>query len=197
LQLLGSNKKNSTFIKYSIYSWLTPAIIVGLAVITDYTVKSKNSIKPLYGKIVCGLSQFVSIVIWGTIPCCVILVINIILFAKTSKKLYHITEETELANKSTFRERFLWCSKLAVFLGIAWIISFISNFVCELWFQYFAQLFLSCQGIFILSITTLKKSVFELIKRRIYHLRNGGINRNQSSRGSFPGSASMRTLPVF
>ena len=151
----------------------------------------------MYGHVVCGSSQLFSILMWGTIPCCLILFINIIFFAKTLRKLNRITNETELANKATFRERFLWCFKLAIFLGIAWIIQFISTFVCEIWFQYFAQLFLSCQGLFILSITTLKKSVFELVKRRFLYLKNPGLHRQQSSKRSFQATASMKALPVF
>ena len=151
----------------------------------------------MYGQVVCGLSQLFSLLIFCTIPCCLILFINIIFFAKTLRKLNRITGETEIANKATFRARFLWCFKLAIFLGMAWIIQFISTFVCEIWFQYFAQLFLSCQGLFILSITTLKKSVFELTKRRFFYLKNPGLQRQQSSRRSFEATASMKTLPVF
>ncbi|CAG2163235.1 unnamed protein product, partial [Oppiella nova] len=195
--LKGYHKRTSLFIKYSIYSWLTPALIVGMAVSIDYIMQSESSLKPMYGQVVCGLSQLFAILMWSTIPGCLIMFINIVFFAKTLQKLNRITGETELANKATFRERFMWCFKLSILLGIAWVIYFISSFVCEIWFQYFSQLFLSCQGLFILSITTLKKSVFEALKRRVFYLRNRGIHRQQSSKRSFQASASLKTLPIF
>lgn len=160
----------------------------------DFSIKTNNPIKPHYGSTVCGISRYVSLLVLSMIPMGLILVLNIVFFAKTLKRLYHITEETEMANKSTIKERFLWCVKLAIFLGIGWMFHIVSTFMCNIWFQYFANVFLACQGVFILLITTLKRSVYELVKRRINYLRNGGIHHSASVRKSFHASASIRNL---
>ncbi len=127
-------RKKNTFAKYCIFSYSTPALIVLIAVIIEFTDNdnNQNKFRPMYGYVVCGISQFESLLVFFLIPVFLILFINSILFIKTSCKLKETTNQTMAANNSSLKRRLGWYIKLSLLLGVSWIFSFIGALINSL-----------------------------------------------------------------
>lgn len=76
-----------TFIRYSLYAWCLPAIIVLIGIATEVISDEHNPYRPRYGYGVCWLSQKKGLLIFFGLPIALLLIVNIVLFSLTARSL--------------------------------------------------------------------------------------------------------------
>ena len=106
-------------------------------------------------------------------PVCVILLVNIVLFTITARKLKQTAEETRFVTKSKAKvsDRLFLYMKLIAILGFTWIFWFIALFTQTPLFTYPTIFLHGLNGAFIFFAFTVKRSVYRLIILRIKYLR--------------------------
>lgn len=156
-----------TFLKYSMYGWISPLLIIIAGLIMNY-LYSHSLYSPNYGKSICWISQKRGLFVFFALPLFVLLFINLILFFLTARSLLITTRETKMVNKFSDKVRFFLYIKIALLLGLTWIFGFVATLtnVSFLWYPFI--IFNSLQGAFIFLSFTMKKKVFDYLRERFF-----------------------------
>jgi hypothetical protein len=170
-KMLTRCERNYSFIKYSAYAWLLPAIIVIISLIVEANVPFDSPYSPAYGKTICGISHFAAMLIYFMFPVSTILTINVILFILTARKLKMTANETRIATKSRAKYQLLLHIKLVLVLGLTWIFGFIAMFIKVPLISYPSIVLHGLHGAFIFVAFTVNRNVYRLIVSRIKYLR--------------------------
>ena len=134
------------------------------------------------GLVTCGISHFLPVLLFFFLPVCVILLVNVILFIITARKLKNAAEETRFATKSKAKvtDRLMLYMKLIAILGFTWIFWFIALFTQTPIFTYPTIFLHGLNGAFIFVAFTVKRSVYRMILMRIKYLRGRHKNINNT-----------------
>ncbi|XP_054157147.1 G-protein coupled receptor Mth2-like [Oppia nitens] len=169
--------RNHSFIRYSVFCWTTPLLFTGTLLIVDITVQNNNNtaynssiFKPNYGLHVCSISSCGAFLMFGILPIGTVLIANMVYFLLILYKLYSTGTETEIANKASMREQCVWYTKLALILGLTWILSLIAIFTPISHLFFYTHAFSSLQGVIIFLAFTCRSNVYQLLVRRIQAL---------------------------
>ncbi|XP_023222656.1 uncharacterized protein LOC111624110 [Centruroides sculpturatus] len=139
-------------IKYSIYGWFLPVLIVLLAVLFEYALP-ESILKPNYAYTVCWFSSKISLLVFFALPIAILLMINTAFFISTAVHIAILSKGAKISlENSTCKERvrFQLYIKLALIMGITWIFGFIAAY-CDndiLWYLFITLNGL--QGVYIL-----------------------------------------------
>ncbi|KAJ4443907.1 hypothetical protein ANN_05694, partial [Periplaneta americana] len=122
-----SGKHWQRFAFYSVCSWLLPAVIVGAALGADFSDLVPEDLRPGFGVKHCWFSNTYSLLIFGVAPLLVVMVLNVIFFAWSAYLVY--TSAKELRHNSTTHQDFRLYARLALIMGLTWIIGLIAGYV--------------------------------------------------------------------
>ncbi|CAG7720942.1 unnamed protein product [Allacma fusca] len=185
-------RKQITFLKYSIFSWITPFVIVSIAIVVEflpeiYTVEPEEDgralldilekIKPSYGQNgFCWIGQRLSLFVFFAAPVALIVISNLILFSLTAKAILSQNKEAGkvLQNRDSVKAKkdmhgnsdvvkAKLYAKLALIMGLTWILGFISNFSGWNWLWIVFVLFNGLQGTFIFFAFDFKWKILEML----------------------------------
>jgi hypothetical protein len=132
-----SNFNKKPFIKYSLYSWISPALIVMIAIIIDFT-GFESEFRPYYGYRLCWISKRYALLIFFALPSGILIMTNTVLFILTFIVFYKLSKEAKILNRSENRFNFYLCAKLVLIMGLTWILAFMSAITESdiLWYLY-------------------------------------------------------------
>jgi hypothetical protein len=164
-----SGAHSRRFLYYSAYAWITPAIIIIIALSLDFT---NSSVKPGYALPFCWFSNRKALIVFFALPLAIILVADSIFFSLT---IYAIREASESAKMVAKQEksRLSIYIKLASIMGLTWVFGFVASMtqVSPLWYMYI--IFNTCQGLFICITFCGTKKVIKLLHEKVDEIRNG------------------------
>ena len=147
----GSRRNNRRFLKYSLYAWLTPLLIVTCAVIFDFSPLyiEDVSLKPRYGVKVCWISSKNGLLLFFAGPLAILKLFDIISFIFTAVHITRANRQGAMAAKSSRSCSLLINIKLSLIMGLTWVFAFIANITNETVIWYLFIVFNSLQGLFI------------------------------------------------
>ncbi|XP_053201318.1 uncharacterized protein LOC128386323 [Panonychus citri] len=182
------------FLKYSLYSWLVPAVIVLISVAVDLS-NLPNEYRPMYGQRICWISTRQSLLTFFVAPVSLIIIVNLIFFSLTTYFLHRAKRSTRIViNSKSSQENSQSYSlyvRLATLMGLTWIFWFFAAFsgFNSLWYLFI--LLNGLQGVFIFFYFICKKEVFKAFREQIGFYLHGHevVSRNSTSRTT--GSSSL------
>ncbi|XKL66788.1 hypothetical protein PGB90_010208 [Kerria lacca] len=154
------------FLVYCSISLLVPIIIVGVSLYYEFAPPSviSCSIKPGYGK--SGeyfITESTALIKFFIIPATFIFLCNIAFFTHTALMIYQSQRNTVNPNS---RNDFQLYVRLALMMGLSWILGSLSSFTSDMIVELFYNLFNMSQGIFIFFYFTFKKFFIKSITNR-------------------------------
>ena len=187
----------SSFWRYSLFAWLAPAMVVVAGLTMDQLIPS-NAFSPAYGQHICWISRRRSLwVLLGAELACVI-VANFILYCLTASALWrsHRRRLTLAVSSHVHatppKEQFRLYVKLAMIMGLAWIIGFFSIEVPAFGYVYIVANGL--QGVYIFAAFSCKRSVFQAVmKQRPFRTRSKRFSSAGSKRSELSHISSLST----
>lgn len=228
-----------TFIKYSIFAWVLPLIIVMLAVITDFTLPESllqdadfgpvmKKLRPLYGhNNLCWIGQRLSLFVFFALPVGLIILCNLILFARTAVTIWTQNKEGSKfingvgtpnnsgnsnlrsgvnkvplqsrnsgSTKKSDKIRFKLYAKLALIMGLTWILGLLSGFAQWEWLWYVFVIFNGLQGTFIFVAFDCKPKIWKMIKDEC-GWRKAMKGKGDTGEGSSSGTGTRRTTSTI
>ncbi|XP_064633967.1 G-protein coupled receptor Mth2-like [Lineus longissimus] len=191
---------NKQFAYYSLYAWLGPAAVVGLALVVDVAAP-ETLYRPMYGINLCWINSRPGLLIFFGVPLFLLLIVNSVFFVLTVTAIHQVCEASKMATQKTQKRRFVLYVKLALIMGLTWIFGFLASLtdVKELWYVF--TILNSLQGVFIFFGFVFTRKVYRLVKektstataqRRLssditkstYTSTNAGTHRNSSVKRS-------------
>ncbi|XP_074601363.1 uncharacterized protein LOC141855292 [Brevipalpus obovatus] len=163
----------SDFLKYSLYSWLLPAIIVLISCSLDLS-NVNDEYQPLYGHRVCWISQKKALLAFFVLPVSIIILINIAFFSFTAYALVRTNRETRFVLRSKHvkesSQHFILYVRLATIMGLTWIFGILAALTSFsiLWYPFI--ILNGLQGAFIFFYFACKENVFRHLKAQISQL---------------------------
>ncbi|RWS01209.1 uncharacterized protein B4U79_14573, partial [Dinothrombium tinctorium] len=155
---------SSINVKYWVYAWITPSIIVSVALLNEFLLPN-NDYQALYGSKVCWISQRRALLVFFALPLMLILIVNILLFCLTVKHLLTFQKSTRMVlDKNEHKIKFELYLKLSLLMGFTWIFGFFACFngISFLWYPFIV--FNGLQGVFMFLSFTCKRKNYHLLK---------------------------------
>ncbi|OWF42402.1 uncharacterized protein LOC110461134 [Mizuhopecten yessoensis] len=151
------------FFSYSLYSWLTPAVIVSIAVVFDFTTLELDS-KPKYGAVVCWISNSYALLYFFLVPLFALVFTNMILFIFTARAIYVSDKSTSRILQKKQTCKLLIYMKLSSVMGFTWGFACVATFANLPPFWYLFVIFNALQGVLIFLSFVCSKKVLGLLK---------------------------------
>lgn len=113
---------------YCLWSWIVPAVIVGVALAAEFSSDGVlEYVRPGYGVSECWFDSGRALLTFIVGPLSVVMILNAVLFFWSACIIY--TSTSELKNTSrTHRDFRLYC-RLALIMGLTWIVGLVAAFV--------------------------------------------------------------------
>lgn len=113
---------------YSLWSWVVPAVIVGAALAAEFsTSEVLQYLRPGYGANECWFSGANGLLVFTVTPLLVVMVLNSVFFFWSAYLIHSTT--SELRNMSSIHRDFRLYARLAVIMGLTWIIGLVAGYV--------------------------------------------------------------------
>lgn len=165
---ISKSKNNKLLLKYVLYSFGAPLIIVSTN--ATVTVITKNSFG--YGGSICFMNELIAVIVTFLSPITLVCVINIFFFVVTSLKIASTPKiENESQQSTSNRVHFVVYVKLFTITGITWIFQIIDSFLPMSALSTIVSILNALQGVFIFVSYICNKRVLRLYKdsRRLRH----------------------------
>ncbi|KAK2714085.1 hypothetical protein QYM36_008619 [Artemia franciscana] len=144
-QLRQSRHSVWKFLLYSLWSWLTPLIIVAISAAIEWGDPNfyiALSYHPHYGKNVCWFGHRSALVVFFATPLVAIMVANLVFFTWSLFIIRFVSEN--------LRKSFVLFSRLAILMGLSWIFGLIAGIFHWSFLWYFFIVLSALQGLYIL-----------------------------------------------
>ena len=115
------------FVKYSIYAWLSPLVIVVAAFLIDEF--SAWEYRPKYANPICWINDSTGLLIFFLAPLALILLTNMFFFASSLKNICTSYRTNTEDVKQRKPGQVLIYLKLSAVMGLTWVFGFFGNFV--------------------------------------------------------------------
>ncbi|XP_044178131.1 LOW QUALITY PROTEIN: uncharacterized protein LOC122960179 [Acropora millepora] len=182
------------FVRYCIYGWGAPAIVVSTFVIIDQFI-SKGFVGYGQDQAYCFIAEPKAILSSFVVPVALILVFNLFALVHT---VLHIVKTRKRTQKVTNQQHStgaaLICVKMASVMGVTWILGIAANVhaLSFLWYPY--AVLNSLQGVFIFLSFAASGRSLELYRAKISILRNrcfqkASTNKERSKNNGKPSSS--------
>ena len=165
--MLPADPHSARFTFYSLYAWVTPAIIVGGSLALDLLdVETTDFYRPHYGDGICWITRPWSLLVTFAVPLALILVVNFVLFGTTVKNLCLISRDTKRV-RGDDQNQFGLYVKLSTIMGLTWVFGFIASLfdLPVLWYVF--VVFNTLQGAFTCFAFVCTRKVFRLLQGRV------------------------------
>ncbi|KAL9971183.1 hypothetical protein ACROYT_G023676 [Oculina patagonica] len=162
-------------VKYCLYAWGSPVLLVLVCVITDHV--KKGSIGYGEGEEECFISQPQAILYSFVLPVALLLIFNLFALGHT---VFHIVKTRKRTQQQKNRQHgssvAVICVKMASVMGVTWILGIAANLkaLSFLWYPY--VVLNSLQGLFIFLSFAASGKALELYKSKL-----AGILRNRTA----------------
>jgi len=151
----------AALVKYSIFAWITPAVVVTTSVVLDKT----DAVFVGYGDKICWISNGKALLVVLGVPVASILVFNCAALSFTLVSIWRVQKTTRrVADQSQQTSLPVLYIKLSSALGFTWVLGFIVPFTHV---EFLAYLFVICnslQGFFIFLAFVANKRTMNKVK---------------------------------
>ncbi|RWS29999.1 uncharacterized protein B4U80_05411 [Leptotrombidium deliense] len=169
------------FWSYSLYAWITPAVIVSTSCLLD-ALTDENNFKPMYGYTVCWISQRVPLVSFFVFPVIILLLMNYVFFGITIRGIKRSEKQTKIVKHTNQEDslRVYMYIKLAILMGLTWITGTIAALLDSeiLWICFIV--INGSQGSLLFFLFTCKRSIYEKVKQRSFSSRFSDDSKTKS-----------------
>ncbi|GFV94840.1 probable G-protein coupled receptor Mth-like 3 [Trichonephila clavipes] len=164
-----NTNKSKVFLKYSLFAWLCTACLVLSSILIDNLLPNGNSFRPRYAEPTCWLNSKKGLLIFFVTPATILLIANIVLFGITAFHITKVSRQTKMVNNFSDKVRYFLYLKLAVVLGLTWILGLVAGITRMDVFWYPFIILNGLQGALIFIAFTMKKNILNMlaIKLRI------------------------------
>lgn len=165
---LSIGKQWKKFGFYCAIAWGVPILLVAIAVIADLTAGESMGFNPAFGQSdLCWFSNKQGLLAFFAIPIGLLLISNIVFFVLSAGMVYDTTSGTNKATSCGPNLNFHLYLKLAIIMGLTWIIGLVAGFlnVTEVWYVFIALNTL--QGVFIFVAFSCNRKVFNSVRSRL------------------------------
>lgn len=188
---LKAQSNQCRFIKYSLFAWVTPSLIVFVASVFDWTpieLPPLSPLRPYYGQAMCYISSRPALLVYFVGPVAILLTAIIVLFSLTSWHICLSSRQTAVAQRAANSSNavchrskgsismvkahhlnFCLYLKLAVVLGLTWVSGFVAAYsnLQALWYIYI--ILNTVQGVYILLAFTPFRKVKRCVQHHVQH----------------------------
>ncbi|XP_076332587.1 G-protein coupled receptor Mth2-like [Tachypleus tridentatus] len=139
------------FLIYSLYGWVSPLAIVIFAVAVDESENFSEEFRPGFGLFSnCWFSHRSAILVFFAVPMLVTMVANVVFFLMSAYWIKTAGSTINALQGKTPRRNCVVYFRLAVILGLTWIVGLIASYLDIYWLKCVFVLLNSSQGLFIL-----------------------------------------------
>lgn len=188
-----SSDSNKRFIKYSLYAWLVPALIVTSSVVIDVLFDNDidlfgvgGDMRPRYAtKHICWITSRQGLFLWYAAPISIIMVVNLILYIITVRSIYVVSKvATATLTEQPSKGHVLLFIKLSLVMGLTWLFGFLAAIfdVVVLWYVFIV--FNTLQGALVAVMFLCTKRVYRLIRKSVRHKPAPGYTSNGTQSSS-------------
>ncbi|XP_052809463.1 G-protein coupled receptor Mth2-like [Mya arenaria] len=176
----GSARKRLLF--YSIYGWVTPLLIVGVALFLEFGQLDSidTSQKPFYGRNICWISSRNSLIIFFLGPLALFKVFDITSFIFTAVYIARARKQGAVARRKKNTCSLLINIKLSLVMGLTWVFAFVANVANLQFMWYLFIIFNTLQGLFIAISFLCTRKFFRLVHEK-YEILSSTFNFRQST----------------
>jgi len=169
---LSSGHQWPKFIAYSLFGWLTPALLSAATLCIDLLdlPQVPQHFKPGLGASQLGLCWFskrLSLVIYFIVPFSLIITLNILFFLSSSCVIWENNRCPAKITTSGPKTNFHLYLKLGVLMGLTWVAGLVAGGLDQEWVWYVFLVLNSLQGLFILCMFTCSKKVVRSLRERL------------------------------
>lgn len=158
-----NTRKQKAFVRYSLYAWLSSLTAVVFSVVIDNSLYSNSDIRPKYGDPICWFNNRKGLLVFFVVPATILLIANISLFAVTAFHIRKVSRQTKMVNNFSDKVRYYLYLKLAVVLGLTWILGLIAGITQMDAFWYPFIVLNGLQGALIFLSFTIKRSILHML----------------------------------
>ncbi|KAL9970468.1 hypothetical protein ACROYT_G022846 [Oculina patagonica] len=156
-----SDDSTKALIKYSIFAWTTPAVIV----ITSVTLDRTDTVNIGYAGVFCWIANGKALLVVLGVPVALILMFNFVALSFTMFSIWKVQKVTRrVADQSNQTSLPILYIKLSSALGFTWILGFIVPFAQVEFLPYLFVILNSLQGFFIFLAFVANKRTFNKVK---------------------------------
>ncbi|XP_021919974.1 probable G-protein coupled receptor Mth-like 1 [Zootermopsis nevadensis] len=161
--LVSTGRHWHRFGVYCLWSWIVPAVIVGVALAAEFSSDGVlEYVRPGYGVSECWFDSGRALLTFIVGPLSVVMILNAVLFFWSACIIY--TSTSELKNTSrTHRDFRLYC-RLALIMGLTWIVGLVAAFVDNIVVWYAFVILNTLQGLFIFLAFTCTQKVWQELR---------------------------------
>ena len=167
--MVSKRSPGQRFVKHIALSLLATLIVMITVCVLEFATDFPD--KPNYGKNgVCWLTNGLSVVFFVIVPVGASLLVSFISFTITVRCLFVQVHETKLATSINNKKYFLVYMKLAIILGLTWIIGLLGAFVRTEWLWIVHIVLNGLQGLSLLACAVVNKRVITKLKSTAKYL---------------------------
>lgn len=152
---------------YSLYAWLTPAVIVAACLTAEALEADHLLIRPCYGQGVCWVTGRFSLLLAVALPAGVLTLVSLFLFFLSAS---HMCVNVTYKDLKTKRHRIpdgrrlALCVCICLIVALTWVSGFVATFARQdpVWWVFIG--FSSSQGIFICVAFVCTRKIFQRLK---------------------------------
>lgn len=154
------NYNGNKYFKYASFVWGSGILIVGLAILADFTDIVPNDYRPHFAARpqICWMGSRKGMVVFFNIPVFIIVTVNTVLFATTVcwfQKQHRSSETLKSYGRKEYNRLWLYM-KLSTIMGASWVFGLIKFFTNSSIYRYLFTAFSALQGAFIFIMFDLK-----------------------------------------
>ncbi len=166
-EVMSPTRKWRNFLFYSLYGWLSPALIVVLSITVNNSPNVNPAYRVAYAEDLCWINNRNALLVFFGIPIAVILLTNILFYCLTLRSLIEINKTTRVVHeKDENKQRYFLYIKLSVVMGLTWIFGFLATLTETEFLWYIFIILNSLQGAFICLSFVMTRKVWKLIREK-------------------------------
>ncbi|XP_076312276.1 uncharacterized protein LOC143225922 [Tachypleus tridentatus] len=146
---VSSGNKWPKFIGYSLYSWLSPVILVILSTIIEQLEYVPENYKPGFGIYQCWFGHKRALSLFFAAPLGLVMLANMIFFVWSARMIVTTSSNITKNQMKSNRKNFRLYSRLALLMGLTWIIGLLAGYIDIEVLWYLFIFFNTLQGLFI------------------------------------------------
>ncbi|KAG8179558.1 hypothetical protein JTE90_016128 [Oedothorax gibbosus] len=152
------------FLLYSLYAWAVPALLVA----TVKTLDSSSTVvpwdlKPRFGtEGMCWFGSRKALLVFFAVPLVLVMVLNAAFFLDVTCVISRATIKT--SHEATLRKRFFMFMRLALIMGLTWIIGLVAGYADHVSLWYGFIVLNTLQGLFIFVVFSCSSKVKGLLQ---------------------------------
>jgi len=159
---MSSGRQYCRFFAYSLLSWGLPALLTLTALLVETAPQGAvdDRFRPRFGSESCWFSRRLSLIAFFATPLAVIMALNVIFFVSSAFMASSSRLASATSNVSGHQRDFRLYLRLAILLGLTWVIGLLAAVMDyePLWICF--VLFNTLQGLFIFAVFTCTTKVF-------------------------------------